>query len=331
MVERNWLGSRASLATSRPCSPSCSRRRSCPSRSEISATSLPAKAALITTRSRTSPISSHGIYIVRLFSPTTWSAPSRLLALGQVGLGVLVGAVADRPGGPVDEVQHARLEGLGREQRQRDRGLALVEQPHALADGDRVHQQVQLVQQPGGQQLADDRDRAAQADGPLAGLVLQGGDGLDEVALQLLGVSPGELQRLVRRDDLADVAERLGHLGVLLAGRLPLRPRPGEAVVGLAAEQHDVGRAEGRRDGGPHLVVEVREVPVRWLLDDAVERDEQAGDDLAHDCVSYRLRAAIGANREYWPWKVTVTVSVGPLRCLERIRSASPLRGDSGS
>ena len=46
---------------------------------------------------------------------------------------------------------------------------------------------------------------------------------------------------------------------------------------------------------------------------------------------SYKLRAAIGANREYWPWKVTVTVSVGPLRCLARIRSASPLRGDSGS
>jgi NAD(P)-dependent dehydrogenase (short-subunit alcohol dehydrogenase family) len=44
-----------------------------------------------------------------------------------------------------------------------------------------------------------------------------------------------------------------------------------------------------------------------------------------------RLRAAIGAKREYWPWKVTVTVSVGPLRCLATIRSASPLRGDSGS
>jgi hypothetical protein len=46
---------------------------------------------------------------------------------------------------------------------------------------------------------------------------------------------------------------------------------------------------------------------------------------------SYRLRAAIGAKREYCPWKVTVTVSVGPLRCLARMKSASPLRGDSGS
>jgi hypothetical protein len=45
----------------------------------------------------------------------------------------------------------------------------------------------------------------------------------------------------------------------------------------------------------------------------------------------YMLRGAIGAKREYWPWKVTATVSVGPLRCLARIRSASPLRGDSWS
>jgi len=49
------------------------------------------------------------------------------------------------------------------------------------------------------------------------------------------------------------------------------------------------------------------------------------------DPTAHRLRAAIGAKREYWPWNVTVTVSVGPLRCLARIRSASPFRGDSGS
>src|SRR5215211_3710521 len=63
MVDRNWLGSRASWATSRPVPPSCSRRRSWPARSEIRATSLPAKAALTTTRSRTSPISTHGVCI----------------------------------------------------------------------------------------------------------------------------------------------------------------------------------------------------------------------------------------------------------------------------
>jgi hypothetical protein len=45
-------------------------------------------------------------------------------------------------------------------------------------------------------------------------------------------------------------------------------------VVGLAAEQESVGRAEDGVDGRAHLVVEVREVPIRRVLDDAVERDE---------------------------------------------------------
>ena len=54
-VDRNWLGSRASLATSRPRPSSASRRRSCPSRSEINATSLPAKAALTTSSTSTNP------------------------------------------------------------------------------------------------------------------------------------------------------------------------------------------------------------------------------------------------------------------------------------
>ena len=53
-------------------------------------------------------------------------APS-LFLLGQVGLGVLIGGVAGRLGGPVDEVQHPGLEGLGRNQPERDRRLALVE------------------------------------------------------------------------------------------------------------------------------------------------------------------------------------------------------------
>jgi hypothetical protein len=88
-----------------------------------------------------------------------------------------------------------------------------------------VHEQVQLVEQSGVEQLADDRDRAAQCD-VATRLVLQGGDGLDEVPFELFRVSPGELELLVRRDDLASVAERLGEAGVLLAGGLPLRPRP---------------------------------------------------------------------------------------------------------
>ena len=49
--------------------------------------------------------------------------------LGQMGLRVLVGRVAGRLGRPVDEVQDAGLERLGRDQPQGDRGLPLVEEP----------------------------------------------------------------------------------------------------------------------------------------------------------------------------------------------------------
>lgn len=40
---------------------------------------------------------------------------------------------------------------------------------------------------------------------------------------------------------------------------------------------------------------------------------------------------AMSVKREKWPWKATVIVSVGPLRCLATIRSASPARGLSFS
>jgi hypothetical protein len=53
-------------------------------------------------------------------------------------------------------VQHAGLEPLGREQRQRQRGLIVLEQAHAGADRDRVDEQVKLVKQPGREQLTDD-------------------------------------------------------------------------------------------------------------------------------------------------------------------------------
>src|SRR5688572_17305752 len=125
--------------------------------------------------------------VAKVCRRTGWTAPGRsaalLLWLGQVDLGVLVGGVAGRLGRRVDEVQDAGLEGLGRDQPQRERGLALVEQPHALANGDRVQQQVQLVQKTGGHHLADDRDRAAERD-VAARLLLQGGHGLDEIALR---------------------------------------------------------------------------------------------------------------------------------------------------
>jgi hypothetical protein len=85
MVDRNWLGSRARRATSRPRPPCWSRRCNCPSRSEISATSVPANAALTSTSTTTSatwgpdPVHQHpprshaSIRLARLPGPTRWS------------------------------------------------------------------------------------------------------------------------------------------------------------------------------------------------------------------------------------------------------------------
>lgn len=157
----------------------------------------------------------------------TAAAPvSLLLGRRDVGLRVLVRALGLPLGRAVDQVQHSGLERLRGDQPQRDRGLAVVEQAHALAYGERVHQQVQLVQESGRQELADDRDRAAEGD-VAARLALQGGDGVDEVALQLLGVPPGEVQLPARRDDLAGVAEHLGEARVLAMRppRAPATPR----------------------------------------------------------------------------------------------------------
>src|ERR1700704_631920 len=87
-------------------------------------------------------------------------------------------------------------------------------------------------------------------------------------------------------DNLAGVAERPGHVRVCFSGYLTRGPRAGEAVFRDATEEHRVGAAEGGADGGPHLVVEVREVPVLRVLDDAVEGDEHASDDFLHDDLS---------------------------------------------
>jgi hypothetical protein len=184
---------------------------------------------------------------------------------------------------------------------------------------------VQLVQQPRGQQLADHGDRAAHADGARTGFVLQRGDELDEVALQLFRVPPAELEVLVRHDDLADVAEHLGEVSVLLAGRFPVGPGPGEAVVGLATEQHGVGGTEGGVHGGTHLVVVVREVPLVGRLDDAVQRDEKAGDDLLHDASptwSLTFRRPLGRRN---PDQLIGGIRVGYRQSL--IRAAFPRGG----
>ena len=168
------------------------------------------------------------------------------------------------------------------EQREVARGSTFLEQPQAGTRGCGVDEQMQFVEQPGVEQLSDDRHRSAQRDSPHCGVVLERGGGLDEIALQLLGVAPGELQRAAGRDDLPHVAQVLGHDRVFLARGFPVGPGSGETVVGDAAEEHDIGVVR-LADGLAHLVVEVRKVPIPDAgIDNAVERDEHAGRDRCH-------------------------------------------------
>ena len=74
---------------------------------------------------------------------------------------------------------------------------------------------------------------------------------------------------------IARVAELLGERRVLLTRQFPLWPRSGKAVVGDATDEQHVGGAVVLCDGPPHVLVEVREVPVRVDLGHTVGGDEQ--------------------------------------------------------
>src|SRR5512133_1299832 len=216
-VDRNWLGSRASSATSRPRPPSASRRRSCPSRSEISATSLPAKAALTTISTSTRPISNP--------MPLILSLPVRR-ALGRRLPGVAV------PGGDGVEA------GLDRQGEGEDRAVAQAAgHPDAAAHGlDQALGQVQAEPGPArlpGQVVADAvealEDPALLVDGdaraPVADL---------EHDLAALG-DEADLDRLVGRGVAQGVGEQVAqHL---------VDPHPVAAAVGGVVGGDHVHRA----------------------------------------------------------------------------------------
>lgn len=72
--------------------------------------------------------------------------------------------------------------------------VALVEEPLARPGGDGVHEQAQLVEQPGGEELAHHGYRAGDQY-PAQRLVgAQGGDRVGELAVDQLGVAPRELE-----------------------------------------------------------------------------------------------------------------------------------------
>ena len=206
------------------------------------------------------------------------------VGLGKVRPGFLVAGVAGRLGRRVDEVQHAGLEGLRRDQLQRDRAA----RPRRTAacrcarrSGARAGAVRPAAPRPatGGRRRPSHSCRCAPSPGSFFNAV---------TASTRSPWSCSELRHVnsscwFDATILRASPSCLGEVGVLPAGGFTLGPGAGEAVVGLATEQHGVGRAEGGIHGSTHLVVEVREVPLVGCLDDAVERDEQACGDLPHD------------------------------------------------
>lgn len=101
-----------------------------------------------------------------------------------------------------------------------------------------MYQEVELVDQSYREQLADHGGRAAHRDMGAARPVLESGDALYQVSLQLLRVAPRELEIPAGDDDLPRVAQVLGELGVrALAFGFDLWPRSRKTVVGDAAEE----------------------------------------------------------------------------------------------
>ncbi len=114
------------------------------------------------------------------------------------------------------------------------------------------------------------------------GVSLERGHRLNQVALNQLGVAPGEIEWLTRDDNLARVPELLGERRVVPARGLTIGPRSGKAVVGHAADQQHIGGVVVLSDSAAHVLVEVGKVPVRINLGHAVGRDERSRDDLRH-------------------------------------------------
>ncbi len=154
--------------------------------------------------------------VERLLSPRAW---------GVLVLDVVVGGAVREVGRGVDQPHHPGREHRRAQQRQWLRRVRVPEEPLAVAGGHRVHQQSQLVELAGCDELADDRDRPGHQHLLHAGLLAQPSDGGQQV-IGAFDVAPAELLVAAGGHDLAQVTELLRERGVHLTGQSPDRARP---------------------------------------------------------------------------------------------------------
>src|SRR5581483_1641008 len=109
--------------------------------------------------------------------------PPTGLLLGQRQLRLFVAPSGRARVRRVYEVHDARAERLGRDQLEVAGRVAVCEQPQPLPSGRGMDEQVQLVEQPGVEELAHDRHAPADRDAVDRRVLLERGDGLGEIAL----------------------------------------------------------------------------------------------------------------------------------------------------
>jgi len=120
----------------------------------------------------------------------------------------------------------------------------------------------------------------------------------------------------------------------MTSSTLAMTERPSRRCLDPVSRQGSLlATVEIQRDevpclSNPHRKKALQRLTLTILIALAVRRD------LAIQAEDNHVPYAPGGRstkREKWPWKPTVRVSVGPLRCLAMMRSASPARGLSFS
>jgi len=136
--------------------------------------------------------------------------------------------------------------------------LDVLDEPLAATCENREHPEVELVDEVVADQCSVDLARAELQDA-LAGLFLELGNLLGDVAFEDRGIPGGFLER-GRRDVLRKAVDAVGVLS------RPRRPRLDEALVGHASQQKSVGREQQVVRVARMFVVPVRSTPLLGAL-----------------------------------------------------------------
>ena len=201
----------------------------------------------------------------------------------------------------VVEYDHAVVEHGRIDQPQASHVVAVEDRPATRgAQHDRVHLQLQPIEEAERHQRTHELDAPADGDVP-AGRPLERGHLFGQVAAGDAGVLPRDVvvPQRARDDDLVHVVHEGRELALVLARR---RPVAGERLVRHPSEQQRVSGAELREAERGHLLPELVRDPahalVRRVGGVSVHRCEERCHHLPHR-ISFRSTAT---SATLWPW-----------------------------